>query len=692
MIRNYPILKLLAPYIAGIMVAYFFDVHFITPFKLVLYSFLWLAINAVCYLWADYIWQQLLYWGVMLPAFLLGLFVTQQCYQNPLSSEEMANLKKSSFFSFCVDDTPLEKAKSVKLSGKIVQDSIGNPLAVRAILYLEKNPAALTLQTGDLIYVHTHFSPVDSPKNPEVFDNQKFLRRKGIFYTSYARHNQWVFLKHQRTNQIRFRAQKLQRFFSEVFAANGLAGEEYSVITAILLGNDDTMDASLRSSYAAAGVSHILCVSGMHLGIIFMIINFLLKPLDYSRRLQYLKVVLLLLAIWFYAQLTGLSPSVRRAATMFSFVTIGGALRRPVNVFHSLFASLFILLLINPLLLFEIGFEMSYLAVFGIVLIQPRLVAIYKPKTRIGNYFWQLMMVSIAAQLATCPLSLHYFGQFPNYFLLTNLSVIALSFVVVVTGVVLLSISWLPAVSKLIGVVLTYEIRLLDGIVRGVESLPGSVTENISVSVLQSVLLYAIIVFAFLWLVHHLRWTRYAFMVSMLFLVVSYGINKYQIINSKEVTFYSLDKMSALRVREGRHSVLFLDSAALHSQYGYDFNISAHERSQQIRSQFVSWDTISFQQGECAKASDFFVIGDLRFFVLQNATKLYSGAAVPKVDYLYLRDRPRIPFSKLKKIVDFKEVIIDGHLSDYWEERCRDSCAQYSVPCYSLRKNGYLTL
>lgn len=692
MIRNYPILKLLVPYVLGVMVAYFSDLNLANPFLLVICTSGWIAVNVLCYLFSNYKWQRIFYWGITFPAFVLGILVTQKHYRNPLSDEQQNKLENSSFFSFCVDDTPLEKAKSVKISGRIVQDSLGSPLGVRAILYLEKSPAALNLQTGDLLYVNTHFSPIEPPKNPEVFDNQKFLRRKGIFYTSYIRHNNWVFLQHQHSQPVRIRAQKLQRFFSKVFADNGLEGDEYSVITAILLGNDDTMDTSLRSSYAAAGVSHILCVSGMHLGIIFMIVNFLLKPLDYSRRLQFLKVVLLLLSIWFYAQLTGLSPSVRRAATMFSFITIGGALRRPVNVFHSLFASLFILLLINPLLLFEIGFEMSYLAVFGIVLIQPHLVALYSPKTKVGNYFWELMMVSIAAQLATCPLSLHYFGQFPNYFLLTNLCVIALSFVVVVTGVVLLAISWFPAVSRIIGFVLTYEIRLLDGIVRGVESLPGSVTENLSVSVFQSVLLYGMIIFGFVWLVRRSIWGRYALLAGSLLLVLSYSFKKYEIVNSKEVTMYSLDKMSAVRVREGSRSVLFLDSAAQHSQYGYGFNIAAHERAQQVVSQIVPWDTLMFRKGSCVKSGDFFQMEGLRFFILQNDAKLYAGGSVPDVDYLYLRSRPRIPFSKLKQIVDFKEVIVDGKVSDYWMRRCLDSCAKYSVPCHSLRENGYLTI
>lgn len=181
---------------------------------------------------------------------------------------------------------------------------------------------------------------------------------------------------------------------------------------------------------------------------------------------------------------------------------------------------MFILLLLNPLLFFEIGFQMSYLAVFGIVIIQPPLARLWTPKYKIINYFWELATVSVAAQLATFPLSLFYFGQFPNYFLLSNLSVISLSFVIVMTGIALLALSWLPPLSRLIGLLLTYEIRLLNGIVKGIESLPGSVTDNIAVNFLQMLLIYGIVVTIFLHFIQkNFRHNYLTFLLILLFSV-----------------------------------------------------------------------------------------------------------------------------------------------------------------------------
>jgi len=173
-------------------------------------------------------------------------------------------------------------------------------------------------------------------------------------------------------------------------------------------------------------------------------------------------------------------------------------LRRNTNIFHSLFASLFILLIINPLLIFETGFQLSYTAVFGIVIFQQKFVGLWEPKSKIINYFWNLITVSVAAQLATFPLSVYTFGQFPNYFLLANLSVITLSFVVVVSGVCLLAVSFIPVVSNCLAWLLTREIRLMNFLIQSIEKLPGSVTENIHITWVQMLLIYLCIIFFYL--------------------------------------------------------------------------------------------------------------------------------------------------------------------------------------------------
>ena len=441
---KYPLLKVLFPYVLGVIIAYICDF----PPK---YCFFFLCSTGVLWLISvvllqvkDYRWRWMKFFVMFVAFVFAGMFTTIFRLSPKLSAEQQEQLASGRNFVVRVVDFPVPRAKSVKLQAELLQTTTGQPLRERVLLYLQKSPAAETVHYGDVLLVSTQLSEFAPPANPDAFDNRQYMRRKGIFYSGYVPATGWQLLDHKVPNPLKELSRRIQQRLSGTFAAAGMSGQEYDIVRAILLGDDDTMEPELRAAYASAGVSHILCVSGMHVGIIFMILNFLFKPLDLFQSTRVLKSFMLLLTIWLYANITGLSPSVTRSATMFSFVIVGSLIQRNTNVFHSLLASLFVLLVINPMLLFEVGFQLSYLAVFGIVLLQPLIAGIYQCKTKVGNYFWELMSVSVAAQISTFPISIYYFGQFPNYFLLSNLSVIALSFVVMISGVVLLAVAFIP--------------------------------------------------------------------------------------------------------------------------------------------------------------------------------------------------------------------------------------------------------
>jgi competence protein ComEC len=256
---------------------------------------------------------------------------------------------------------PIEREKSYKVIAKL--NAINDTsywITKKVILYFQKNSLIKDCKIGDQLLINTQLSFVEPPQNPYQFDYKKFTQRKGIYLTGYVPTYCWLQMESATRSSVKKYASHLQRLLSDKLLASGLSGAEYGVAAAILLGNDETLEPELKASYAAAGVSHILCVSGMHVGIIFMILNFLLLPLGNSVRANHIRNVILLISVWLYAHITGLSPSVTRAAAMFTFVITDKFLQRQSNIFHSLFASLFILLTINPLLLFDVGFQLSY--------------------------------------------------------------------------------------------------------------------------------------------------------------------------------------------------------------------------------------------------------------------------------------------------------------------------------------------
>ncbi len=631
--RNYPILRLLIPFTLGIGVAYG------TPLSLSLPMTLWLI--SICW-FVSLILQHkktlstTLLAGIFLQILFLlaGFCLTCIHFRNENFEFYEKIFENNQSFVAKIIDHPVPKAKSTKVLAIIEQTTDGQAIGQKAVFYFAKD-SLHPPNYGDVILIHSKISAIENSKNPYTFDYKKYMQRKGIFYTAYVPSSGWQKIGQCGGNPIKEKAYQIQQYFSQIFADAGMSGDEYSIITAILLGNDETMEPELKASYASAGVSHILCVSGMHVGVIFMILNFLLQPLDYAKSSRLLKALLLMLFIWIYACITGLSPSVTRAATMFSFVTIGSLLRRNTNIFHSLFASLFILLIINPLLIFEIGFQLSYAAVFGIVIFQPKLVELWEPKHKIINYFWNLVTVSVAAQLATFPLSVYTFGQFPNYFLLANLSVISLSFLVVVSGVCLLAVSFIPLVSTRLAWLLTHEIKLMNLIVQSIEKIPGAVTENISISWIQMLLIYLCII-AFYLLFQQKKKRFYWIGIGSVFcLVLLFDFDRYLTQHIENQTVYKLSKGVAVCFNYHGKAVIFSDSIANKNHKDYVYCIQNHERKERIESVIIPIDS-DMRNEFLLKEGDFVFFCGKSFHLARRKRRYYETSHKISVDEVLL--------------------------------------------------------
>ena len=302
------------------------------------------------------------------------------------------------------------------------------------------------------------------------------------------------------------------------------------------------------SAYAGAGATHVLAVSGLHVGIVYVILNTLLKFMDRKRSLRILKTILLVLLLFGYAGLTGLSASVFRAATMFSFVAIGKAIDRNTNIFNTLAASAFCLILYEPMIIMQVGFQLSYLAVIGIVVIQPRLFELTFFNNRWADWAWSITCVSIAAQIATFPLGLLYFHQFPNLFLISNLLVIPAAGLILYLGFSLFLASiWKPTL-LFFGFLLDTVISSLNQFVVWIERIPYSVLSGIDISTLESLMIYGVIVGFVVFVVHQQRFGLYAslslFVVFMILQIAEVETQKEQnfiaVYNVKKETVVAL--------------------------------------------------------------------------------------------------------------------------------------------------------
>ncbi|NLU39887.1 MAG: ComEC family competence protein [Bacteroidales bacterium] len=362
----------------------------------------------------------------------------------------------------------------------------------KILLYVSDSISNTKIEPGDEIIFMAQLREISNSKNPGEFDFKKYSQRNGIRYQTY------VYEPVTKTGIVQYRvktiALNLRTKLMKLYREAGIDGDEYAVLGALTLGDTNYISNEVRNSFAASGAMHVLSVSGLHVGIIFIVLNFLFSPMNKKPALKPFKVLFLLLSLWFYAFITGLSPSVLRSASMFSFLVIGDNLNRRTNTYNTLAVSACLLLLINPLTLFNIGFQLSYLAVASIVFFQPKFSALITTKNKASKYLWDLITVSLAAQLGTTPISILYFHQFPSYFLLSNIIVVPAAAIILYLGMAFFFVSFIPGISHALAFLLKYTTYLLNHSIQFIENLPGSVIDGIYFTFITSVFLYLLII------------------------------------------------------------------------------------------------------------------------------------------------------------------------------------------------------
>ena len=309
------------------------------------------------------------------------------------------------------------------------------------IVYLiTKDSLAKPLTIGDRVILNEKLTPVVGPKNPYQFNYAAYLKNQGIYHEIRSSYCEILKLE-PAASSLKGYAEKFRNYCIYKLAQTSISQKELAVIQALILGQKKALDKQLYQSYAAAGAVHILAVSGLHVGILYAILLMLLAPVTRLEKGEIIRSISIVLSLWCYALVTGLSASVCRAVTMFSFFAFAQALGRKTSTINTLSLSFICLLMYNPLYVFQVGFQLSYLAVLSIITIQPKLASYYTPSNTLTKLLWNTMTVTIAAQIGLGPLSIYYFNQFPGLFFITNIivlpllgAVLSIGFVIVILG------------------------------------------------------------------------------------------------------------------------------------------------------------------------------------------------------------------------------------------------------------------
>lgn len=389
--------------------------------------------------------------------------------------------------------TPISKGSYYRAEAEIVyaNDSIAeNLIGHNVLMNIYTDSLVDTPQLCDRYLINTKILRPDNG-GLDGFDYGKYLARNGLCGVAYLYGNNIKYLSTEQSSGFIQRSYLLRDKLIYQLESIGLKGSQLAIISAITLGEKGLLSNDVRDTFSAAGVSHILVVSGMHVGFIFLIIMWLMSIMSHRRR--WIVVVLGLIVLWSYALLTGLAPSVVRATFMFSMMLLFRVMGEKYRVKHALCLSATILILINPNVLFNVGFQLSYLAVCGIVYFYPLFYKrISTLKSRPLRWILSPIAVTVSAQIFTLPIVIYNFNQFPIYFILSNLFVTAFAPFLFLGGIALLPLSYIPFLGIGAGWLMNYVVMIFEYIIHLIVAIPFS-TIKIYLSLLEVICLYFVI-------------------------------------------------------------------------------------------------------------------------------------------------------------------------------------------------------
>lgn len=452
------------------------------------------------------------------------------------------------------------------------KDEKWNSVSGKVNVYVrsEKEPFAY----GDELLVLGTPQLVSGPKNPEEFNYKRYLSFLNVFHQQFADSSSVMVLSSNHGNPLITSSLKLRAHFSALLKQYVHGEKELAIANALLLGNKDELDDKIKDTYAASGAMHVLAVSGLHVGIIYVIILFVLKFVLRERKKEWMVAVVAIPLLWGYAFVTGLSPSVLRAVTLFSILAFGRAMGRSGGMVNMLAVSAFILLVFNPFLLMQVGFQLSYVAVLGIIFIYPQVRKLLMPSQWIWIAVWDITAISIAAQIATFPLSVLYFHRFAPYFLVSNLLVIPAATLMVWLGVLLFSVSAISAtLAGWIGFMLEWLIRFVNYVLEIIYHLPGSNWDSLFLDISQTWLWYLIIVGLLFFVVEKKKGWAIATSIGMVLLTISVSIRWVNNNQAKQIVVYNVPYHYAVDLIQSGQVVSFQDSSLMQMEDKIHFHI-----------------------------------------------------------------------------------------------------------------------
>ena len=573
--------------------------------------------------------------------------------------------------------TVLEQIKSTQKNSRYIvavhQINHHNCIG-KAILNIAKDTALKRWDRGSMLLVEGSFYKNKAPSNPNQLDYKAYLENQQI-YAQIFTSKEHLLTTATVDRSLPYYTSRLRNSIIANLEQHHFNPKELNIVIALILGQQQEIDPELVKDYQYAGAIHILSVSGLHVACILFFIQFLLQPIPNHRKGSFIKLMIILLSLWLFGLMAGMAPSVLRSVTMFSFVAIGLYLRRTVNFYHTLLVSIFLILLFEPSFLFDIGFQLSYLALFFIVWLQPLLASLWEPNNKILKYLWGILTVSFAAQLGTFPLSLYYFHQFPGLFFITNLlilPVLSLILGIALFVIVLAAFNWVPHYPM---VALEWCIIGLNSIISWVASFERFILKDIPFNIPLMLSSYLLIIAALLF-AKEPKYKRLIYaLVALLFFQTILIYNHYSSNNKKEWIVYDCKGKTLITERENGEMIV------------YSKNFNKNSKEELLIKPYVIANFCKIKSKQ--RLRNFYYFKNKKIMLIDGKSNYLIHQ---KADIVVLSDSPRINLQRLLQNWKPQLIIVDGSSYTSYKRLWKATALKEKIPFHDTSEKGFYKL
>ncbi|MBC7448092.1 MAG: ComEC family competence protein [Hymenobacteraceae bacterium] len=624
-----------------------------------------------------------------------------------------------------VEEGTTRKPKYVSTTVRVwrvkLSDGRWQPATGRVKLQIRREAGTEAVPYGTVLLVNGPFQRVAGPPNPAQFDYADYLRHRQTWHQQFVGSGTYVVIGRRINNPLKAWSFRTANVLAATLSQYVPAPRERGLLIALVLGVTDDLAADLKASYGATGTTHVLAVSGLHIALVFSLVIQLLGGRRWAQRRPGARVLTLLVVLsvcWGYALITGLSASVLRAVVMASLVAVGKALGKRISLFNTLAVAALFLLWLDPQSLFDVGFQLSFLAVLSIALLQPRLARRWQPEAWLPRQVWAGVTVALAAQVGTFPLTLYYFHQVPTQFLIANLVAVPWSNGLLYTSFGLLvlagahtglaamglSVGWLEAAARWLGQALGAATYGLNETVAAIGRLPGAVITGIAVSGEQLTLLFGVLIAGLLWL--HLKQRPWLITtIALLALYVGARLNTLlTTARERGLIVYSVRHHAAVGLLDGLRATILADSAVWADSAAGLSGLRANLLPQlwQRGTKVLRWVPAlplgdsgqTLPPGVAARVladgNRLLAWNGLRLLVLDRPLNLrpVADAGPMHVDFVLIHGRPRVVPSALARAVACRWIVLDGSAPAGWARYRAQELRAAGFRCHDVGADG----